>query len=137
MTLRKNIAILGSTGSIGQSALEVIRALPELNVVALSGFSNLDRLVEQAREFSPQYLVAADREIAEAYEFPELPGTEIDLREAGFEQRRVPFDVQGCLNVLGGALVLPQLRQQDAEQVQCIGVSRFVIEHRIRPRSRR
>jgi 1-deoxy-D-xylulose-5-phosphate reductoisomerase len=86
MTLRKNIAILGSTGSIGKSALEVIRALPELNVVALSGFSNLDLLMEQAREFSPQYVVAADRAIAESYEFPELPGTEILIGPSELER---------------------------------------------------
>ena len=58
MTASKNVAILGSTGSIGQSALEVVRAVPGLNVVAISGCQNLDLLVRQAQEFQPQYLVA-------------------------------------------------------------------------------
>jgi 1-deoxy-D-xylulose-5-phosphate reductoisomerase len=77
MTRSKNIAILGSTGSIGQSALEVVRALPNLHVQAISGYRNLEKLVDQAREFSPQFLVAADPEAAEAFDFPDLPETEV------------------------------------------------------------
>lgn len=77
MTRSKNIAILGSTGSIGQSALEVVRAVPGLNVVAISGHQNLAKLVDQAIEFSPDFLVATDVESARDYSFPELPGTEV------------------------------------------------------------
>jgi 1-deoxy-D-xylulose-5-phosphate reductoisomerase len=51
----KKIAILGSTGSIGRQALNVIRALPdELKVVALTGNKNLELLERQIREFQPQ-----------------------------------------------------------------------------------
>src|SRR3972149_5915886 len=51
----KKIAILGSTGSIGQQALDVIRALPdELQVVALTGNKNLKLLEKQIREFQPK-----------------------------------------------------------------------------------
>jgi 1-deoxy-D-xylulose-5-phosphate reductoisomerase len=51
----KRIAILGSTGSIGQQALDVIRTLPdELKVVALSGNRNLELLERQIREFQPK-----------------------------------------------------------------------------------
>ncbi len=50
----KIIAILGSTGSIGQQALDVIRALPnELKVVALTGNKNLELLERQISEFQP------------------------------------------------------------------------------------
>ncbi len=52
---QKRIIILGSTGSIGRQALEVVRRLPsEFKVVALSARSNVDLLVEQSREFSPE-----------------------------------------------------------------------------------
>ena len=77
MTQTKNIAIFGSTGSIGQSALDVIREVPGFNVLAISGHQNLSLLVEQAREFSPAYLVAADAESAGRFDFPKLPDTEI------------------------------------------------------------
>jgi len=56
----KRIAILGSTGSIGQQALDVIRALPdELKVVALTGNKNLKLLEKQIREFQPKMFCSA------------------------------------------------------------------------------
>lgn len=51
----KKIAILGSTGSIGRQALDVIRARPdELKVVALTGSKNLGLLEKQIKEFQPK-----------------------------------------------------------------------------------
>jgi len=51
----KKIAILGSTGSIGRQALDVIRALPdELKVIALTGNKNLELLERQISEFQPE-----------------------------------------------------------------------------------
>jgi 1-deoxy-D-xylulose-5-phosphate reductoisomerase len=50
----KKVAVLGSTGSIGRQALDVIRALPqESKVVALTGNKNLKLLERQIREFQP------------------------------------------------------------------------------------
>jgi len=51
----KKIAVLGSTGSIGRQALDVIRALPdELKIVALTGNKNLKLLEKQIQEFQPK-----------------------------------------------------------------------------------
>lgn len=51
----KTVAIIGSTGSIGQQALDVIRALPDqLSVVALTGNKNLSLLETQINEFRPK-----------------------------------------------------------------------------------
>jgi 1-deoxy-D-xylulose-5-phosphate reductoisomerase len=51
----KKIAILGSTGSIGQQTLDIIRALPdELRVLALTGNKNLELLERQIKEFQPK-----------------------------------------------------------------------------------
>lgn len=51
----KNIVVLGSTGSIGRQALDVIRQNRDrFNVIALSAGSNAELLSEQAREFCPQ-----------------------------------------------------------------------------------
>lgn len=55
--MRKKIALLGSTGSIGTSALQVARHLSEnLEIVALAAKSNIDLLEKQAREFTPQLI---------------------------------------------------------------------------------
>ena len=57
----KSVAVLGSTGSIGKSTLEVIAASGGLlSAVALSAHKNLDLLIEQARQFRPRWVVAAD-----------------------------------------------------------------------------
>jgi 1-deoxy-D-xylulose-5-phosphate reductoisomerase len=59
--MKKQVALLGSTGSIGRQALEVIRKFPEnLKVTALAAGSNVDLLVEQAEIFQPRYLVIGD-----------------------------------------------------------------------------
>src|SRR5437588_610135 len=50
----KNIALLGSTGSIGQQTLDVVRRFPEyFRIVALAARSNVSLLEQQAREFEP------------------------------------------------------------------------------------
>jgi 1-deoxy-D-xylulose-5-phosphate reductoisomerase len=56
----KKIAVLGSTGSIGRQALDVIRALPnESEVIALTGNKNLKLLEKQIREFQPNMFWSA------------------------------------------------------------------------------
>ena len=50
----KNIAILGSTGSIGTQTLDIVRANDDLNVVAIAANSNVKLLEEQIREFHPE-----------------------------------------------------------------------------------
>jgi 1-deoxy-D-xylulose-5-phosphate reductoisomerase len=56
----KNLAILGSTGSIGRSALDVVRAHPDkLRVVALAAGANAEKLIEQATEFQPRVIAMA------------------------------------------------------------------------------
>jgi len=53
----KNITILGSTGSIGTNALEVIRnKKDEFRVIAMSGHGNYKLLLEQIAEFNPKYV---------------------------------------------------------------------------------
>lgn len=65
--MMKKISILGSTGSIGTQALDVVRGLPkELKVVSLAAHSNITRLEEQIREFSPEFAVCFDEEAAKA-----------------------------------------------------------------------
>jgi 1-deoxy-D-xylulose-5-phosphate reductoisomerase len=57
----KRLAILGSTGSIGTQALEVVAAHPELfEVEILSAHSNTNLLIEQAKKFNPNAVVITD-----------------------------------------------------------------------------
>jgi len=59
----KNIAILGSTGSIGQQALEVIDNNPDrFAVEVLTANNNVDLLIEQAKKFHPNAVVIANEE---------------------------------------------------------------------------
>lgn len=60
-----NIAILGSTGSIGTQTLEVVRAYPEdLHVVALAAGSNVTLMEQQVREFHPQLVAMGSEKTA-------------------------------------------------------------------------
>ncbi len=52
----KNVAILGSTGSIGRNTLKVIKNLKYFNVSALFGGDNISLLAKQAQEFKPEYI---------------------------------------------------------------------------------
>jgi len=58
---KQRIAILGSTGSIGTQALEIVRQHPEkFDVVVLTANSNCSQLIEQALEFNPTYAIICD-----------------------------------------------------------------------------
>ena len=65
----KNLAVLGSTGSIGCNTLKVAQELSHIRVWALSGFSNLPLLQEQALAYWPQRIVAACSQISAEFEF--------------------------------------------------------------------
>ena len=71
----KNIVILGSTGSIGTNALEIIRnKKEEFNVIGLSANSNHKLICEQIEEFKPKYVsigTAEGKRIIEE-KFPEV-----------------------------------------------------------------
>ncbi|MDE5676783.1 1-deoxy-D-xylulose-5-phosphate reductoisomerase [Phocaeicola sp.] len=61
--MKKQIAILGSTGSIGSQALQVIEEHPDLyEAYALTANNRVDRLIEQARKFMPEAVVIANEE---------------------------------------------------------------------------
>ena len=61
----KQIAILGSTGSIGVNTLDVIRAHPDrFKVVALTAAKQVELLAEQCAEFKPAIAVVADADAA-------------------------------------------------------------------------
>ncbi len=63
----KQLTVLGSTGSIGCSTLDVVRHNPDrFSIAALVAGKNVDRMVEQCLEFSPRYAVMDDVQSADA-----------------------------------------------------------------------
>jgi 1-deoxy-D-xylulose-5-phosphate reductoisomerase len=83
----KNLAILGSTGSIGVSTLDIVAAYPDrFRVVSLSAGNNLDRLEEQIRRFRPQIVSVV------------LPEAARDLRQRlGSEAPEMVSGVEGLI----------------------------------------
>ncbi len=64
--MAKQIAILGSTGSIGKNSLRVIDSLgPQYEVVALSAHSNVELLAEQARRYRPEFVAITNSDYTE------------------------------------------------------------------------
>lgn len=62
------VSVLGSTGSIGTQALEVIddlKGIKDIEVVALSGNSNISLLEEQIRKYRPEYAAVSDKSAAD------------------------------------------------------------------------
>ena len=59
--MKRKISILGSTGSIGKQALEVIEKLSnKFEIIALTGGNNIELLNEQIKKFKPRYAYAND-----------------------------------------------------------------------------
>jgi len=61
--VRKNVAVLGSTGSVGEQALDVADRL-SMNVTSISAHRNYQRVEEQARKFGVRSVAMADAEAA-------------------------------------------------------------------------
>ena len=59
-----NVAILGSTGSIGTQTLDVLKNLPGFRVYGLSAYRSIEKLSEQISEYIPQKVVVNDPEAA-------------------------------------------------------------------------
>lgn len=66
--MTKRITVLGSTGSIGKNTLDIIRRAEAgtYDVVALTANRSVDIIVEQAKEFQPEFIALADKSQAEA-----------------------------------------------------------------------
>lgn len=73
--MKRKLAILGSTGSIGTQALDVVNEHPDLfEVYAITGNNQVDLLINQARKFMPEVVVIANEQ-----KYPELKEALEDL----------------------------------------------------------
>ena len=72
------VSLVGSTGSIGTQAIDVVRADPgALEVVALGANRSVDQLAAQARQLRPRQVAVADPDLAPRLREQVLPGTEV------------------------------------------------------------
>jgi 1-deoxy-D-xylulose-5-phosphate reductoisomerase len=84
----RRIVVLGSTGSIGSSTLEVVGAARgRLEIAALTAHRSCERLVQQAQQFSPRWVVVTDEQAAAAADWSGLPaGTGLLVGLEGVQQ---------------------------------------------------
>ena len=109
----KNIAILGSTGSIGRSALQVVEQFPDrLQVVALAAGRNIDLLAEQIHRFRPRLAAVLDLQLAKDLTSRLQPGIEVEVvaGSQGYQQVASCAEAEMILSsMVGAAGLIPTL----------------------------
>lgn len=115
----RRVAILGSTGSIGVQALDVVGRFPDrFEVVALAAGRNVERLAAQAQAFRPRLVAVADERAAAALR-PLVPaGTRVVGGDAGVVEAAVLPEVDFVLAAIsGGAGLLSTAAAAEAGKV--------------------
>ncbi len=106
----KHLAIFGSTGSVGQQALAIIRSLPHFfNVVALASYGNKrDLFFEQIREFSPSIVSVYDEQLY--FEIrKEFPKVQVFLGEEGLLAAATANEIDTIVAASSGIVALPAI----------------------------
>ncbi len=106
----RRVVILGSTGSIGTQALDVIRHTPDrFEVVGLAAASNHELLVGQIREFMPPVVAVSDETAATELKagLAGLRSVEMVVGAEAAEQLARDLDADIVLNAMVGAVGLP------------------------------
>jgi 1-deoxy-D-xylulose-5-phosphate reductoisomerase len=96
------VIILGSTGSIGTQALDVVERSDELEVVGLSASTRVDQVLEQARKFGVERIALAD-EAAAARAAEQWTDGEVLAGDAGLMELITETDCDLVLNGLVGS----------------------------------
>ena len=101
------VSILGSTGSIGRQSLDIIRRLPGIRVAALTAGTNVERMAQQCREFSPKLAVMATQEAAQALaeRINDLP-IRVNFGEAGLMEAASMADADCVITAVVGMVGL-------------------------------
>lgn len=114
----KQLTILGSTGSIGRNALEVVRALPEyFTVKALAAGSNVQLLAKQIDQHHPEIAVVLNADCASALEklIPKQRGLDIVWGQEGYSKAATHESVEMVVSAMVGAAgLMPTLAAIDA-----------------------
>lgn len=111
----RNLVILGSTGSIGRNALEVVDHLKdELKVIGLAVKSNIDLLEQQAHRFSPEWIAVYDLDQAAVLQ-KRLPHIPVLGGMEGLCELVALSQVDGVISALSGAAgILPTIAAIEA-----------------------
>ena len=113
----KGITLLGSTGSIGASSLDVIARHPDrYQVVALTANNDVDTMLAQCRQWQPQYAVMSDSDAAQQLH-EQLAGSETQVLDgvAGLQQvAALPQTDIVIAGIVGAAGLLPTLAAAQA-----------------------
>lgn len=120
----RRVSILGSTGSIGTSALRVIGKNPDrLSVAALAGARNIRLLAEQARQFRPEYLGVLTDDLASELRtlLPADYAPKIYVGEQGYADLATLDTADTILAAqVGAAGLLPALAATRAGKTVCL-----------------
>jgi len=107
----RSLTILGSTGSVGTQALDVVRRNPDrFKVVGLAAHTNQELLVGQIREFLPPYVAIVEEETAADIRRrlgSNVPGVEIFVGPDAAERLARDVEADMVLNALVGSAGLP------------------------------
>lgn len=109
--LVKNITVLGSTGSIGESTLDVAARLPDkYKIIALTANTKVKKIFDQCQQIKPQYAVMANEQAADELQTA--------LKYAGLSDIQVLSGVEGLEKVSS----LPEVDQVMAAIVGAAGL---------------
>ncbi|MFH0826416.1 MAG: 1-deoxy-D-xylulose-5-phosphate reductoisomerase [Candidatus Omnitrophota bacterium] len=110
-----SIVLLGSTGSIGQNALEVVRRFPDkFRVTGLSTHSNVDLLSRQISEFHPEFVCVKDALVAQSLGRRKKAGLKILIGEKGLSELIEKSKAKKVLLAISGSgALLPLLKAID------------------------
>lgn len=99
----KRISILGSTGSIGTSALDIVRNVNDFEVTALTAHRNHELLIKQIKEFNPKY---ASIGTEEGYKLVKksCPEVELFMGNEGLKEIGKIEDTDVVLTAVSGAV---------------------------------
>ena len=103
------LSILGSTGSIGVSTLDVVARHPDkFRIFALAGHTQVEKLAEQCRRFAPQFAVVADETCAKIlHEMLGSLKTEVLHGKQALTDVATAAEVSGVMCAIVGAAGLP------------------------------
>jgi len=126
----RNIAVLGSTGSIGLNTLDVIGGNPDrFRVTAISASKNIDLLEKQAREFQPRVVSVYNEELAAQLE-ERLKGTRSEVvsgMEGACYAAALPEADIVVMAISGSAGLLPSLSAIEAGKTLALATKEVLV----------